>query len=338
MSIERKIAQILAESRGQVDEDLEDDELLDEDEDFEDEDDDLIEEENDDEEESASDGQNPDNARNNVDRQEIGGLPKTRNMNNANESDPEPMIGLGGVREDIEALTRGEELSEEFKEKATVIFETAVLNRVKQEVARLDEAYQEKLDEQIDDIKEGLIEKVDGYLDYIVEQWIEQNEIALERGMKSEILEGFVEGLRDLFAEHYIDAPEEKFDVVEALEEHASELSTMLDEQVAVNVELNKALAEYEKALIAEDLSKGLVATDKDKFLSLIEEVEFDGPETFTKKAQTIRESYFTKQGNSKSAVRSPITDTPVLTEENQYVDPEMRQYLSALDNLAPRG
>lgn len=315
MSIEQKIQEILAESQ------LNEDEV-------------LIDEETVDKGDGATDidGENEDNARNNVDKEEIGGKNKTSNQANNDASAPESMCS---VKEDVAALIEGEELTEEFKEKAATIFEAAVMNRVKQEVSRLDEAYEVKLAEQVEQIKEGLVDKIDGYLDYVVEQWMKQNEIALEYGMKSEILEGFVGGLKSLFEEHYIDVPEERYDVLGSLQEQVDNLRTKLDEQVAVNVELNGELAGHQVVSIINELSEGLVATDKEKFQTLVEELEFEGVESFTKKAQIIRESYFSGKVTPK-ITNYVVTDTPILTEETakHVVPPQMKGYLSILDNL----
>lgn len=237
------------------------------------------------------------------------------------------------INEDVAALIDGEDLTEEFKQKAATIFEAAVVTRVQAEVAKLEEGYEAKLQEATEQIKEGLSEKVDGYLDYVVEQWMEQNEIALERGMKSEILENFVSGLKGLFEEHYIDVPEEKFDVMEALETQIEDLTQKLDEQVEINVELNQEVAKHEVKEIIANLSEGLVDTDKEKFQALVEELEFDGVETFEKKAQTIRESYFTNKAKvAPTTEGSVVTDEPVaLTEETVIADPVMRNYVSAI-------
>lgn len=240
---------------------------------------------------------------------------------------------LKGIKEDVAALVEGEDLTEAFKEKAAVIFEAAVMNRVNKEVERLEESYEVKLVEQVEQIKEGLVEKVDGYLDYVVEQWIKQNEIALENGLKSEILEGFVSGLKSLFEEHYIDIPEEKYDVIGNYEEQIQSLNTSLNEQLSANVSLNGELASYQVSQIIGDLAEGLADTDKEKFKSLVEELEFTGVESFQKKAQTIRESYFTHKLDT-TVVSSVITDTPIVEEEAAYVAPHMKGYVSALDNL----
>ena len=241
-------------------------------------------------------------------------------------------------KEDIDALVSGEELTEEFKQKAATIFEAAVLTRVKQEVARLDEAYQVQLDERVEEIKEGLVEKVDGYLDYVVEQWMKDNEIALESGMKSEILEGFVSGLKGLFEQHYIEVPEEKFDVLGSMQEQIAGLTTKLDEQVETNIKLRNKLAFAQAEAVVRDLAEGLTDTDKDKFFTLVEELEFDGLNSFTKKAQTIRESYFTKKAPIQEAKSYVVTDEPVVlaeeTKRKQQVDPQMANYLNVLNNL----
>ena len=234
------------------------------------------------------------------------------------------------VKEDVDALVNGEELSEEFKTKAATIFEAAIVTRVKAEVAKLEEEFEAKLEEAVAESKEGLVEKVDGYLNYVVEQWIAQNEIALEHGMKSEILEGFVGGLKGLFEEHYIDIPEEKFDVLGALEDDNAELKAKLDEQVAANVELNKTINEGKRAEIVKTASADMTETEKEKFYGLAEELSFEDSETFEKKVKTIRENYF--NGKSSTNVESVVTDSPVEElKEEVKVDPQMAKYLNAL-------
>ena len=235
-------------------------------------------------------------------------------------------------KEDMDALFNGEELTEEFKEKASTIFEAAVMTRINEAFATIEEEFEARLQEEAAKNQEGLVEKVDGYLNYIVEQWFKQNEIALESGMKSEILEGFVSGLKGLFEEHYIDIPEEKFDVLGAQEEAIAELQAKLDEQVAANVELTQALNESARNEIIADALDGLTETDKEKFVGLAEELSFDGVESFEKKVQTIRENYFTNKAST--LVESVVTDTPVenLTEE-KAVDPSIKRYMSVLNN-----
>ena len=240
------------------------------------------------------------------------------------------------VKEDVAALTEGEELSEEFKQKAETIFEAAVVARVKAETARIEEEFETRLNEQVEKNVEGLVEQVDGYLGYVAEQWIENNELALERGMKSEILEGFVEGLKGLFEQHYIDVPEERFDVLGDMEQKMEELEDKLNEQVKKNIEAQKVISEHQRKEILDEAKEGLTDTEVEKLMGLAEELAFDDAETFTKKIQTIRESYFTNKAKSDTIVESVVSDEPVeeLTEEvKKSVDPQMAAYMSALYN-----
>lgn len=277
-------------------------------------------------------GDNPDNERNNVEDEDEAANATTKKPNRATQGASAPEAShITGMKEDIDALMNGEELSEEFKQKATTIYEAAVMNRVKQEVAKLEEEFNEQLVEQVESIKEGLVEQVDGYLDYVVEQWIAQNEIALEHGMKSEILEGFVSGLKGLFEEHYIDIPEEKFDVLASMEEHIEQLSAKLDETVASNVEMKRSLSEMKRAEIIAEVSGGLSDTEVEKFTGLAEEMSFEDSESFKTKVQIIRENYFATKAQADGT--SVVTDTPVDTlVEEKKLNPTMNAYLSMLN------
>lgn len=327
MSIEQKIAELLAESKAaaleqQVADTQEEDTLVEEE----------VEAVAEEAVKPTTPPANPDNAKNNVDKQDLGGTSKTKNKANEDEEAAEAShLPIKGVKEDIDALMNGEELSEEFRTKATTIFEAAVMNRVKAEVTRIEEEYATKLDEEVAKIAEGLVEKVDGYLDYVVEQWMAQNEIALEHGMKSEILEGFVAGLKGLFEEHYIEIPEEKFDVLGSMESKVEELEAKLNEQVAANVELNKTIGELKRNEIVEGACEGLTDTEVEKLKGLAEELSYEDADTFKSKVQTIRENYFTTK--QQAEVTSVVTDEPVetLTEEKK-IDPVMAKYLSALN------
>jgi len=237
------------------------------------------------------------------------------------------------VTDDVAALTNGEDLSEEFKTKAATIFEAAVITRVKTEVTKLQEEFDTKLAEQVEEIKEGLVEKVDGYLNYVVEQWIAQNEIALESGMKSEILESFVQGLKGVFEEHYIDVPEEKFDVLGDMQEKLEQLESKLNETVATNVDLTKQINEQKRIASVVDAADGLADTDVEKFKGLAEELSYEDADSFKKKLQTIRENYFTNK-STNILVESVVTDSPVITEEYKAVDPTMKSYLSVLNSI----
>ena len=280
----------------------------------------------------AHSGDNPDNARNNVQDEKQAEQVKGGSMNPHNGDQSSIRKGdavKAGVKEDIDALFNGEELTEEFREKATTIYEAAVMVRVKEEVARIEEEYAARLEEETAKQIEGLVEQVDGYLGYIAEQWIKQNELALENGIKSEIVESFITGMKGLFEEHYVDVPAEKYDVLGEMEEKIVALEQKLDEQVAANVELSKTVAESTKARIVSEAAEGLSAVEAEKFQALVEELSFESAETFSTKVKTLRESYFTKQ---PTEVKSVVTDTPVesLTEEKK-IDPAMARYLSAL-------
>lgn len=325
MSIEQKIAELLAESRKAKlaeqanQENLVAEEVLEEDE---------IEEEA---VKPAPENPNPDNARNNVDNEKTaeGGTSKKANKVTANASAPE---AAGRMKEDIDALMNGEEqLSEEFRTKAATIFEAAVTSRVTTEVARLEEEFEAKLEEAAAQNIEGLVEQVDGYLNYVVEQWMEQNEIALERGMKSDILESFVSGMKSLFEEHYIDVPEDKFDVLGSLEEQVGTLETKLNEQVATNIELAKTVSSLKRQQIIATISEGLTDTEVEKFTGLVEELSYEDESTFQNKVQTIRENYFTTKVNAD--VKSVVTDSPVeMLSEDKVVDAKMNAYLNMLN------
>ena len=238
------------------------------------------------------------------------------------------------VSEDVEALLNGEELSEEFKQKATTIFETVVVSRVKSEVAKFKKELEESNAKSIDEAKESLVEKVDGYLSYVVEQWISENEIALESGMKSEILDGFINGMKNLFAEHYVDVPEERFDLLADAQEKVEELQGKLDEQLEANVNLSKSVKEMEKAEVLSKASDGMAETDKEKFAGLTEDLSFEDKESFEKKVNTIRESYFASKP-SKTNVETVVTDEPVQLEEEtkkSITDPKISAYADMLD------
>jgi hypothetical protein len=233
------------------------------------------------------------------------------------------------VSADVAALINGEELTEEFKTKAATIFEAAVVTRIKAEVAKIEEEFDTKLAEQVESIKEGLVEKVDGYLNYVVEQWMTDNELALENGMKTEIMESFVAGMKGLFEQHYIDVPAEKLDVLGDLQEEAESTKAKLDEQLAANVELTKQINEMKRVAEIAQFSGDMADTDAEKFKGLAEELAFEDAESFKTKLQTIKENYFGKKVST--TVESVVTDEPVLLDEEKKIDPVMAGYLKAL-------
>ena len=237
------------------------------------------------------------------------------------------------VSEDVAALLNGETLSEEFQSKAATIFEAAVVSRVKAEIASLEEQFDVRLQEEVETIREGLIEQVDGYLNYVVEQWMTDNELALENGMKNEILESFVHGMKGLFEQHYIDVPEEKFDIIGEMQAQIEDLSEKLDEQFAANVEMNQHLKELVRESAIEEFASDMTVMDSDKFKGLAEELVFEDEDSFKAKLQTIKENYFGKKQSAQKITERFITEetTGSLNEEVD-VNPTMARYLRALN------
>ena len=201
------------------------------------------------------------------------------------------------VDEHMNAMVAGQDdLSEEFKTKAATVFESAVNSKVKEIAETMDADYNNKLEQESAKAKEELTEKVDSYLSYVVEEWMKENEIALERGIKGEIAEDFITGLKKLFSEHYIDVPDEKYDVLEAQATKIEDLEKKLNEQIEKNVELNKDNADKTKNEVMAEVANDLADTQKEKFAKLAEEIEYSNAEDFKKKCETIKESYFGKK------------------------------------------
>jgi len=199
----------------------------------------------------------------------------------------------------------------------------------------LKEEIEAETETKVEAIKEGLVDKVDGYLNYVVEQWIEQNEIALESGMKSDILEGFVSGLKTLFTEHYIEVPEEKFDVLGDLKEQVSSVESKLDEQVAKNVAMASELNEMKRKAVIAEAATEMTDVDREKFMGLIEELSFEDSESFAKKVSTIRENYFAKKA-TKTEVLSVVSDEPVSIDEDSKA-PRLNESMSKYADMLNR-
>ena len=211
------------------------------------------------------------------------------------------------VEEDVNALLGGEELSEEFREKAKTIFEAALKSKVSEIKESLEEQYAMALAEEVEELKVELQERVDSYLEYVADEWISENQIAVEKGLKIEMTESFLEGMKSLFEEHYVTIPEEKYDVLSAMADKLDDMETKLNEQIEKNISLNKRLSESVADVILADVSEGLAETQKEKLASLAEGVEFDGEESFREKLVTLRESYFS---NNRSVTQSSTADT----------------------------
>jgi len=223
------------------------------------------------------------------------------------------------LTDDVKALVSADaDLSEEFKDKAATIFETAVKTRIKEQSAILEAQFEEKLASETETVKEAMVEKVDSYLNYVVEEWMKENELAVERGIRTEIAEDFITGLKGLFKEHYIDVPEEKYNVLDDLTGQVKDLESKLNEQIEKNVNLSKDVSESKRASLVISVSEDLADTEKEKFASMAENVEFDSAEKFQEKLETIKESYFPKtkieEATSADEVDSVATNLPVNT------------------------
>ena len=229
------------------------------------------------------------------------------------------------VSDDVKALLEGTELSEEFAEKAKTIFEAAVKAKISEEYDKLVEHFGNELEKQLESAKAELSEEVNGTVNYAVTQWLEENQVAVDRGIRNEITEDFIAGLKNLFEEHYISIPDDKVDAVEGMADTIREMEERLDEQVKANVKLQNRLNESAKKVIVKDICEGLVDTQKDKLASLAEGVEFTTEEEFSKKLTTIKESYFP----NSPVVREESVETPVESEE---VSPAMAAYLQAMN------
>jgi len=233
------------------------------------------------------------------------------------------------VKEDIDALVGDADLSEEFKQKAATIFEAAITSKVNAEKERLQSEYDIKFEEEISKSKSELTEKVDSYLNYVVEEWMKENKLALERGIKGEIAEDFISGLKKLFEDHYIDVPDEKYDVLEDQASKIDDLEKKLNEEIEKNVEMNKVNGSYKRQEIIDENSKDLADTAKEKFDSLVEGVEYSSEEDFAQKVKTIKESYF-EQKAEKSA-SADIDDVAEGDESNVDLSDAMAAYTNAI-------
>ena len=230
------------------------------------------------------------------------------------------------VSDDVNALVDGEELSEEFKTKAATIFESAVKSKVRSELEKIQEENDKVIEEMAESTINDMTEKVDDYLNYVVEQWMEENQLAIERGLKGEIAEDFISGLKNLFEDHYIDVPDEKYDILEANLTRIEELEEKLNKQMDENIQLRKAKGELVKESLIADVANGMTDTETEKFQSLVEDVEFSDEESYTEKLQTIKESYF----GTQEVLTEDASET-TSTEPVQEVSKSMEKYLKAI-------
>ena len=237
------------------------------------------------------------------------------------------------IEEDVNALIEGEELSEEFKEKAKTIFEAAIISRVNQIKESLEAQYEERLVEEVQEISESLSERVDSYLEYVADEWFNENTLAVESGLKEELTESFMTGLKGLFEEHYVSIPEDKYNVLESMVEKLDEMETKLNEQIEKNVSLNKRLAESVADGIFEQVSEGLAATQKDKLASLAESVEFESEEEYREKLETLKEAYFPTKTSTPRARTESLSEG--VDNAPESVSGSMATYLNTLSRFS---
>ncbi len=240
------------------------------------------------------------------------------------------------VEEDINALLQGEELSEEFEERARTIFETAIKAKVAEIQEELTAQYEQTLEEQVATIKEELTDRVDAYLEYVAEEWVTENQLSVEQGLKTEMTESFLTGMRSLFEDHYVSIPEDKYDVLSTMVEKLDEMEDKLNEQIERNIALKQRLAESVADVIFSEVCEGLALSQKDKLASLAENVEFDSEDTYREKLVTLRNSYFpansgTQRDNSENISESADATSPV------QVSGLMESYLTTLTRVSKK-
>ena len=230
--------------------------------------------------------------------------------------------------EDLNALVESEAtLSDEFKAKAETIFEAAIKSKLTEEIDRLEEKYNEELAEEVESTKADLVEKVDTYLNYVVENWMEENKLAVQSGLRTEIAENFMSSLKDLFEESYIEVPEAKVDLVDEMADQVSELEESLNDTTAKNIEMMGELEELKREKIIREASEGLAETQVEKLKSLVNDIDFDSEETFAEKVETVKESYFTKKVTETASLEEDVSDD----EGVQVASGSMAQYLTAI-------
>jgi hypothetical protein len=238
------------------------------------------------------------------------------------------------IEEDVDALLAGEELSEEFRDKAKLIFEAAINSKISEIYESLESHYENQLVEQVEEIKSELAERVDSYLEYVADEWLQENALVVEQGLKTEMTESFLQGMKGLFEEHYVTIPEDKYDVIESMVDKLDEMETKLNEQIERNIALNQRLAESVADVILSDVSEGLATSQKDKLASLSESVEFESEADYREKLATLREAYFPRNAGAQRGY------SEVISEEADYTQPvsgAMESYLQTLSRVSKK-
>ena len=239
------------------------------------------------------------------------------------------------VEEDLNALIAGEELSEEFQNKARTIFEAAIGSKVASLKEELETAYETKLVEEVNVIKEALTERLDSYLEYVAQEWVEENHLVIENGLKTEMTESFLEGMKSLFEEHYVTIPDEKYDVLNSMVEKLDEMESKLNEQIDRNVSLNKRLAESSADVIFAEVTEGLALSSRDKLKSLAEKIEFASENDYREKLATLKESYFPANGTPKQTTET--ISEGVAPAAPEQVSRSMEAYMASLGRIAKK-
>jgi len=238
------------------------------------------------------------------------------------------------IEEDVDALLAGEQLSEEFREKAKLIFEAAINSKIVEIYESLEAHYESQLLEEVEAMKGQLVERVDSYLEYVADEWLQENALVVEQGLKTEMTESFLAGMRGLFEEHYVSIPEEKYDVLESMVDKLDEMESKLNEQIERNVALNKRLAESVADVILSDISEGLALSQKDKLASLSESVEFESEEDYREKLTTLREAYFPRTVGTQKDYSENLSEE---ANYNQPVSGVMESYLQTLSRVSKK-
>ena len=260
---------------------------------------------------------------------------KKKKSSNEDDKDEDEMKEDYDIEEDVNALLSGEELSEEFQEKARTIFETAIRSKVAEIKEELQETYENALVEEIEVIKQGLVERVDAYLEYVADEWVAENALAIEAGLKTEMTESFLQGMKGLFEDHYVSIPEEKYDVIESMVDKLDEMEEKLNEQIEKNIALNNRLAESVADVIFADVAEGLALSQKDKLASLAENVEFDSEANYREKLVTLRESYFPSNTGTQRDDSETLSESTDVQSQQPQVDGRMATYLQTLGRVA---
>jgi len=251
------------------------------------------------------------------------------------EEEKDPAVAID-VTEDLAALVAADaNLSEEFKEKSAILFEAALTSRVAVEKEKLEEQYQSKLEEEVDGIRSELVEKIDGYLNYVVEQWMEENEVAVESGLRAEIAESFIDSLKQVFVEHYVEVPEGKADLVDGLASQVEELEEQLQAVTEKSVALAESVEELTREKIVVEATEGMIATDAEKLKSLVEGIDYDDAEGFAKKVSIIKESHFATKKPAAPSITEEADDGQ--QTEQQTTSPRMAAYLSAISRTTKK-